>query len=271
MPENITFSFVTPRDPPKAQNEESLAVSNQPEDDDCAPEDIELSPAKKIKLIFGENLEEIDPEVATDFRVPPQMPFRVVPVSLLPRRFAGIPIGRFSVNLECEANLGRLLAADTATRVSLVWASNGLPQLPHPQFFKSQASGDEVVPVQHFVSVVLKSEALCLPAKIEPALQTLDTIESLYRLGGATNHQKYLKLGLAAEDGEPTVNFPSSRSFEVDIFASDKLCEFDNPSELPRKSNFAQNCRGLVEGLYPGAAAPTSERGKECSGLSLNS
>ena len=259
MPENIGFSFVAPRDLPKAQNRESFAASNQPEEDDCVPEDTELSPAKKIKV---ETLAETDPEMAK-FSEPPQIPFRVVPVSLQTwalKKFTGIPMGRFSVNLDCDANLGRLLASDSATRVNLVWASTGLPCR---QGFVPQESRHEVIPVQHFVNVVLKSESLYLPARIEPALQTLSAIESLSGLVATSNRQqKNLKLVLVGDDEGNDVGFPptiSSRSFKIDIFASDRLCEFDNPSELPRKSESSQNCRALVEGLYPGTAAPTPD------------
>ena len=246
MPENIGFSFVAPRE---LTNQESLAASSQPGDDDCGPENIELSPSKKIKLTFGET----DPETAK-FSVPPRIPFRVIPVYASLQKFTGIPMGRFSVNLECDASLGRLLASDPAPSVNLVWASTGLPC--HRGSHAQEPGRDTIIPVQQFINVVLRSGSLYLPAKIEPALQTLSAIESLPSNG---RQQKYHRLVFVGEDCVTSLPSISSLSFKVDIFASNKLCEFDSPSELPRKSESSQALRALVEGLYPGAATPTPD------------
>lgn len=157
-------------------------------------------------------------------------PIRLFPSLHSEVSFQGVPFAHFSVFLEDHADLEKLFQlkelGGNAFKLFLLLTSQG----------------------KHFVRIELKTEVFHLTATISPPLDWCkgSTAKALYHMAGKS--QKHARLFLAPQNG-------SIKQFCVEIWANEKLCEYYNPSELPRLSEVTRHCKALVEGLYPGVTA----------------
>ena len=184
------------------------------------------SPPKRIKLAPPEvPKKSVLAEVTNslDLDSPPEQPSRTIPMFVYPAvtKFSGIPIGRISITLT-ETDLDRFLKfvhCCDPIKFYLVWTLSE----------------------KHLVKIESRQDVFFLPARIDPTLDDSTTVEALFGLAGRTKHAKLFLSPVAG----------GTFQFGVDIWVAESLCEFHNPSELPRKSKVVEHCKNLVHGLYP--------------------
>lgn len=138
------------------------------------------------------------------------------------------PVGRLTIGLESDTTLNAFFSvtrSNPAVKSSLVWLQTG------KQLLKLETALEQVY----------------LPATVQPSLDYSTIVEALHALA---KRMRLIRLILSPWTQERAGG--SLPGFEARVWATEKLVEGDNPSELPRKGAALTYTKTLVQGLYPG-------------------
>ena len=146
-------------------------------------------------------------------------------------QFHGIPIAKLSVRLEQRCDLGGFLNVPSGlANFSLQWTAGG----------------------KQLVKIEVGADTISIPAKIEPDL-SFDgacVVRSLVH----TKQGKLARLFFSADSSDCCFR-------EIELWASDSICEYEYSSVVPRKSIVVDRCKAMVDVLYPGLCTTHMEGG----------